>query len=89
MLYMLSIYFYFYLTFFFIIMKIIGLARGFAFVKFISIEHARQFIDTYFPYIDVEGTKVKIDYSTSTSHEDEDWNCSQVHIIIIKGNFIR
>ncbi len=65
------------------------MARGFAFVKFISIEHARQFIDTYFPYIDIEGTKVKIDYSTSTSHEDEDWICPQVHIINIKGIILR
>ncbi|OUM59801.1 hypothetical protein PIROE2DRAFT_14567 [Piromyces sp. E2] len=61
-----------------------GLARGFAFVKFISIEHARQFIDTYFPFIDIEGTKVKIDYSTSTSHEDEDWNCPQCGFLNFK-----
>ncbi|KAG9290100.1 hypothetical protein G9A89_010406 [Geosiphon pyriformis] len=49
-----------------------GASRRYAFVKFTSVEHARQFIEANHPYIMVDKVRVNIAYSHSASVEDED-----------------
>ena len=59
--------------------KLTGESRGFAFVKFISIEHSRMFMEAHFPVLDLDGCRIKIDYSKTGPREDlEDWICSKV-----------
>ncbi|KAJ3400180.1 RNA-binding protein 5, partial [Chytridiales sp. JEL 0842] len=53
-----------------------GASRGFAFAKFISIEHARLFMDANYPLIDVGTMKARIDYSHTAPFEDGDWKCN-------------
>ncbi|KXS18654.1 hypothetical protein M427DRAFT_196737 [Gonapodya prolifera JEL478] len=47
-----------------------GESKGFAFAKFFSIEHARQFVDTYYPFIQVAGARVRVDYSRNSYPPD-------------------
>ncbi|CAG8605852.1 6040_t:CDS:10 [Funneliformis mosseae] len=52
-----------------------GDSRRFAFVKFTSVEHARQFIEANHPFIMMEDIRVRVEYSNSASAEDEGWAC--------------
>ncbi|CAG8519615.1 5604_t:CDS:2 [Ambispora leptoticha] len=52
-----------------------GTSRRYAFVKFTSVEHARQFIEANHPYIIIDKVRVNIAYSHSASVEDEGWAC--------------
>ncbi|CAI2170167.1 18789_t:CDS:10 [Funneliformis geosporum] len=49
-----------------------GDSRRFAFVKFTSVEHARQFIEANHPFIMMEDIRVRVEYSNSASAEDEE-----------------
>ncbi|CAG8547476.1 3499_t:CDS:10 [Ambispora gerdemannii] len=55
-----------------------GTSRRYAFVKFTSVEHARQFIEANHPFIIVDKVRVNIAYSHSASVEDEGWACKSV-----------
>ncbi|KAJ3334199.1 hypothetical protein HDU76_006571 [Blyttiomyces sp. JEL0837] len=62
-----------------------GMSRGFAFVKFISIEHARWFMEANYPQIMVSGTRVRIDYSRNSSQDDnDDWMCKMCGVVNFK-----
>ncbi|KAG5438924.1 hypothetical protein PCANB_002254 [Pneumocystis canis] len=50
-------------------------SRCFAFAKFISVEHARQFIDAHFPYLYMGNNRVRISYSKENRGEDDGWIC--------------
>lgn len=50
-------------------------SRCFAFAKFISVEHARQFIDANYPYVYMGNHRVKISYSKENKWEDDGWIC--------------
>nr|CAG8447875.1 3760_t:CDS:10 [Entrophospora candida] len=52
-----------------------GDSRRFAFVKFTSVEHARQFIEANHPFIMMDDIRVRVEYSNSASAEDEGWTC--------------
>ncbi|EXX72125.1 hypothetical protein RirG_072330 [Rhizophagus irregularis DAOM 197198w] len=52
-----------------------GDSRRFAFVKFTSVEHARQFVEANHPFIMMEDIRVRVEYSNSASAEDEGWAC--------------
>jgi len=56
-----------------------GQSRRFAFVKFTSVEHAREFIDRHFPLCEIDGQKVRVDFSVTSLSEDDDWHCAHVH----------
>ncbi|CAG8564092.1 8013_t:CDS:2 [Paraglomus brasilianum] len=58
-----------------------GLSRRFAFVKFTSVEHARQFIEANQPFITIDNLRVKVEYSNSSSVEDEGWACKNVSAV--------
>ncbi|OZJ05586.1 hypothetical protein BZG36_01723 [Bifiguratus adelaidae] len=47
-----------------------GQSRGFAFVKFTSVEHARQFIEPNYPIITMKSLRIKIDYSRHEYYDD-------------------
>ncbi|CAH1761145.1 8922_t:CDS:2 [Entrophospora sp. SA101] len=49
-----------------------GDSRRFAFVKFTSVEHARQFIEANHPFIMMDDIRVRVEYSNSASAEDEE-----------------
>ncbi|KAJ3143087.1 hypothetical protein HK100_011386 [Physocladia obscura] len=53
-----------------------GLAKGFAFVKFISIEHARRFMETHGTHVNLPSSRVRLEYSRAQSIADDDWICS-------------
>ena len=56
-----------------------GVSRCFAFAKFTSVEHARQFMERNYPYITLGDSRVKIDYSrNSEGGFDEGWTCKSV-----------
>ncbi|KAJ3288580.1 hypothetical protein HDU79_004746 [Rhizoclosmatium sp. JEL0117] len=58
-----------------------GLAKGFAFVKFISTQHARVFMDAHFPFVSIcGGNRVRLEYSKATATVDDDWVCSNCGI---------
>ncbi|KAG5513983.1 hypothetical protein PMAC_000605 [Pneumocystis sp. 'macacae'] len=50
-------------------------SRCFAFAKFISVEHARQFIDAHFPYLYMGNNRVRISYSKENRGDDDGWIC--------------
>lgn len=51
-----------------------GGSRGFGFAEFTSVEHARRFVDRHFPYLNIRGRTVRINYSK----EEEEWTCPAV-----------
>ncbi|KAK9763272.1 hypothetical protein K7432_010208 [Basidiobolus ranarum] len=54
-----------------------GLPRGFAFVKFTSVEHARLFLERYYPSFQMDGRRIRLDYSNSPSIADDGWKCAR------------
>ncbi|RUS13969.1 hypothetical protein BC938DRAFT_477592 [Jimgerdemannia flammicorona] len=62
-----------------------GFSRCFAFVKFTSVEHARQFMDKRYPYIMMNDHRVRIDYShNSGAGDDEAWTCRNCAVLNYK-----
>ncbi|KAI9323995.1 hypothetical protein BDR26DRAFT_828922, partial [Obelidium mucronatum] len=57
-----------------------GLAKGFAFIKFISTEHARQFMDKHFPHVSLGGSRVRLEYSKASPLGEDDWICTSCGI---------
>ena len=57
-----------------------GESRGFAFVKFFAVEAAQEYMEKYFPVIQIGESKVKIAYSLGRGEEDNGWNCDKVDI---------
>ena len=55
----------------------LGEVKGFAFAKFISIEHAKQFFDKHAPCVWLDDVEVKIDYAIASNAEDI-WYCHEV-----------
>jgi len=55
-----------------------GESRGFAFVKFFAVEAAQQYMETYFPVVQIGASKVKIAYSLGRGEEDNGWTCDKV-----------
>ncbi|KAI8806411.1 hypothetical protein BJ742DRAFT_816741 [Cladochytrium replicatum] len=58
--------------------KTTGQSRGFAFARFVSIEHSQQWVEEH-PFITVDGTRVRVDYSNHTSSAEEDWICPKCY----------
>ncbi|KAJ3042685.1 hypothetical protein HDV00_006742 [Rhizophlyctis rosea] len=50
-----------------------GKSRGYAFVRFMSIEHARVWTEKHFPSITMAGLPVRIDFSNSAPQDEDDW----------------
>jgi hypothetical protein len=63
-----------------LIMFIWGVIRGFAFIKFISTEHAKQFFERNGNAVYFGENKSRLDF---TFNDDGEWICSVVRIIII------
>ncbi|KAJ3202760.1 hypothetical protein HDU67_000294 [Dinochytrium kinnereticum] len=61
-----------------------GGSRGFAFVKFISIEHAKMWIEANSPCIFIDELRVKVDYSNNVPYDDDDWPCKKCGSINFK-----
>ncbi|KAJ3193678.1 hypothetical protein HK101_004382 [Irineochytrium annulatum] len=61
-----------------------GGSRGFAFVRFMSMEHARIWLEANYPHVMIDGARVKIDYSNNSPHEDDDWVCKKCGIVNFK-----
>jgi RNA-binding protein 5/10 len=53
-----------------------GEIRGFAFVKFISTEHALQFFESFGNYVTIGHEQVRMEFAFQQS--EEDWNCASV-----------
>ncbi|KAI8617136.1 hypothetical protein BC830DRAFT_1114911 [Chytriomyces sp. MP71] len=65
--------------------KATGLAKGFAFVKFISTQHAIQFMDKHAPFVKISQLSVRLEYSKAAPASENEWICTNCGI----SNFIR
>jgi len=59
-------------------LRVKGESRGIAFIKFISLEAAMDYMERYYPSIQIGDTKVKIAYSLGRGEEDNGWTCDKV-----------
>ncbi|KAJ3243113.1 RNA-binding protein 5 [Chytriomyces hyalinus] len=65
-----------------------GLAKGFAFVKFMSTQHAIQFMDQHFPHVTLGGARVRMEYSKAAPVSEDDWICTNCGISNFKKRFV-
>lgn len=56
----------------------IGESRCFAFAKFISLEHSKQFIENNYPFLYIGNHRVRISYSKENKWDDDGWICYSV-----------
>ncbi|QSL64605.1 hypothetical protein MERGE_001906 [Pneumocystis wakefieldiae] len=50
-------------------------SRCFAFAKFISLEHSKQFIENNYPFLYIGNHRVRISYSKENKWDDDGWIC--------------
>lgn len=57
-----------------------GGSRKFAFVRFVSVGHATQFVKKHYPHFYMGRHRVRIDYSHNDSTKDDksEWRCTRV-----------
>ncbi|KAJ3271739.1 hypothetical protein HK104_004633, partial [Borealophlyctis nickersoniae] len=61
-----------------------GRPRGFAFVRFISIEHARVWTESHFPFITIDDARVRVDYSNAGPQDEGEWMCKKCGVVNFK-----
>ena len=47
-------------------------------MRFMSIEHSRQWMEANAPEIIMDGLSLRVDYSTSAPQDEDDWLCKKV-----------
>ena len=53
-----------------------GKSRGFAFVRFVTLDVAQEWVTKHFPTIVIDEFNVHIEFSRKTESDDADWICS-------------
>jgi hypothetical protein len=56
--------------------KSTGLSKGFAFITFVSIEHAMRFVEPLFPRVMIASTWCGVNYKKLDEHSE--WTCPNV-----------